>query len=342
MHSPNSVNSLQGSALVLVLPLDNSVTAGSSKSSKALQDVIAQLVKALTKDGQLDESSPLGKMLAKVMAALGKHGSGAENIAAALDKLIHQKLGDNFGAGADMASGGGGSGAGQSDLMAKVLNGLGKALLDDLLTKLGDGAKFSRDDMPILAKVAQFMDDNKAQFPRPDSGSWMKELKEDNFLDADETAKFRSALDLISQQFGQQQNDASPVDGGLGCLVGNTENSPVSLGDSDLDTQPVSNLNGNGDGNEGIAQALGELVERGVQSLLSGGGLGTPLNNSPQLQATPGGDPSKLDLGRLLGGLVEKGLEVSLKGNGLQDSAAQAAAQIINALLQGSNKQPVA
>lgn len=339
MHSPHGINS-QGSALVLVLPLDNSLAGGVGKSSKALLDVIAQLVKALTKHDQLDESSPLGKMLAKAMAASGKHGGGADDIAAALEKLIRQKLGDNFGASADIAPGGGGpsgsQGGGQSDLLSQVLNGLGKALLDDLLTKLSGGTKFSRDDMPILSKIAQFMDDNKAQFPPPDSGSWTKELKEDNFLDADETAKFRSALDLISQQFGQQQSDASPVDGGLGSLMSDTANSPASLGDLGVDTQ--ADIKGNGD--EGLGQVLGELLERGLQSALSGGGLGTPLSDSLKEQTQPGGDPSKLDLGRLLGGLIEKGLEATLKGNDLQDSAAQAAAQIINALLQGSNTQP--
>lgn len=338
MHSPNSVNSLQGSAVVFVLPLDNSMIAGVSKSSKMLQDVIAQLVKALTKDGQLDESSPLGKMLAKAMAANGKSGGDAEGIAAALDKLIHQKLGDNFGASAGIASGGSHD-VGLSDLMTQVLNGLGKALLDDLLTKLGDGTKFSRDDKSMLDKIGQFMDDNKAQFPPPNSGSWMKELKEDNFLDADETAKFRSALDIISQQFGKQQSDASSTDGGLGSFVSDTQDSPVSFGDSDVDTQPVSNTMGNG--NERLGQVLGELVERGLQSLLSGGGLGTPLSNSPQAETTPSGDTSTLDLGRLLGSLIEKGLEVSLQGNDLQSSAARTAAQIINTLLQGSNNQSV-
>lgn len=338
MQSANGVMLPLGLSMLSALSSGHGVASGgASKSSKALQDVIALLVKALSKDGQLDESSPLGKMLAKMMDAHGIHGRGPESIAAALDKLIHQKLGDNFGASADIASGGGtrllnggsagNDGAGKSDLMMQVLAGLGKALLDDLLTKQNDGATFSRDDMPLLKQVAQFMDDNKAQFPTPDSGSWMNELKEDNFLNDDETAMFRSALDLIGQQFGKQQSAASTNQGGLGSLVSDGGSSPVSLGDAGLASGPMGN------GNEDSLQSQPTLV---------GGGLGTPINDSSQGEATQGDLTLKLDLGLLPGGGVKVGLELSLQGHDLQSSAAQTAAQILNTLLQGGNNQAVA
>lgn len=374
MQSLNSVNSLPGSSMMFVLPLANSATGSTTQSSKALQDVIAQLVQALSKNGQLDESSPLGKMLAKAMAANGQSGGGIEEMKAALDKLIHEKLGANVGASADSGaaatdSGGGlgsgvnsasglgsNAGTGQSDLMTQVLNGLGKSVLDDLLTQQSNGATFSQDDMPMLEKIAQFMDDNKSRFAVPDSGSWANELKEDNFLDGSETAQFRSALDILGQQLGKQQSDASVAGGGLGSPVSDTASSSGALGDASA----ASGLgaNSSSDANQGLGQLLGELVDRGLQSVLSGSGLGAPVGNtSPATasssQASPadsaaGGNTASADLGQLLAGLIEKGLEASQQGNSgtagnpLSDSAAKTAALIVNALLQTTHTQAVA
>ncbi|MCF5639311.1 type III secretion system effector HrpZ [Pseudomonas syringae] len=360
MQALNSLTSLQTSASLFPVSLDSNVSSNTSTSSKELKAVIDQLVQALTKNGQLDDTSPLGKMLAKAMAADGKSGGSVADITAALDKLIHQKLGDNFGASAGIGAGSGvgsgtgsgvgdglsgGANAGQSALMNQVLNGLGKAMLDDLLTPSGEGGTtFSSDDMPTLEKVAQFMDDNKAQFPTRDGGSWMNELKEDNGLDAQETAQFRSALDVIGQQLGQQQGDASGVTsgGGLGSSVSDT-----SLGNPAIDANTGPAANDNVD----IGQLIGELIDRGLQSTASGGGLGTPVDNSTQPSAQPGatpaGNPSSQDLGQLLSGLLQRGLEATLQeagntGADLQSSAAQVAAQLINALLQSTNNQAVA
>ncbi|MBI6845282.1 harpin HrpZ family protein [Pseudomonas syringae] len=368
MQALNSISSLQTSASLFPVSLNSDVSANTSTSSKELKAVIDQLVQALTQSGQLDETSPLGKMLAKAMAADGKSANSIDDITASLDKLIHEKLGDNFGASAGIGAGGGGggvgggiggagsgsgvggglssdAGAGQSDLMSQVLNGLGKAVLDDLLTPSGEGGTtFSSDDMPTLEKVAQFMDDNKAQFPTRDGGSWMNELKEDNGLDAQETAQFRSALDVIGQQLGQQQGDASGVTsgGGLGSPV-----SDSSLGNPAIDanTGPAANGNASVD----VGQLIGQLIDRGLQSVSSGGGLGTPVDNSTQPAggtpaANPTGNVSNQDLGQLLSGLLQRGLEATLQDAGntgadLQSSAAQVAAQLINALLQGTNNQ---
>ncbi|WP_024643994.1 type III secretion system effector HrpZ [Pseudomonas syringae] len=358
MQALNSLTSLQTSASLFPVSLDSNLSSNTSTSSKELKAVIDQLVQALTKNGQLDETSPLGKMLAKAMAADGKSGGSVDDITAALDKLIHEKLGDNFGAsagiggGSGSGSGGGGlsggTGAGQSDLMNQVLNGLGKAMLDDLLKPSEDGGTtFSKDDMPILEKVAQFMDDNKAQFPTRDGGSWMNELKEDNGLDGQETAQFRSALDLIGQQLGQQQNEASGLGGGgggLGSPVSGGANSPASLGDPAIDanTGPASNGNGNVD----VGQLIGQLIDRGLQSATAGGGLGTPVDSSTQPASSTNGNLSNQDLGQLLSGLLQKGLEATIQdagnaGGNLQASAAQTAAQLINALLQGTHNQAV-
>jgi hypothetical protein len=364
MQALSNLLQTQTPASMLSVSLDSNVNSSASTSSKELKAVIDELVQALTKNGQLDDTSPLGKMLAKAMAADGKSGGSISDITAALDKLIHEKLGDNFGASAGIGAGSGsgsggdtgggnglsgGAGAGQSDLMNQVLNGLGKAMLDDLLTPSQDGGTtFSKDDMPMLEKVAQFMDDNKAQFPTRDGGSWMDELKEDNGLDGQETAQFRSALDLIGQQLGQQQSDASGLSGGgggLGSPVSDMAGSPSSLGDPEIDanTGPAANDSGNVD----IGQLIGQLIDRGLQAQAqaSGGGLGTPTDTSAQPGNTnTNGNLSNQDLGQLLGGLLQKGLEATLKdasgtGTDVQASAAQAAAQIINALLQSTQTQ---
>ncbi|KPZ11042.1 Type III helper protein HrpZ1 [Pseudomonas amygdali pv. ulmi] len=342
--SLNSSSTLQSPAMALVVIRPETETTGPSTSSRALQEVIAQLAQELTHNGQLDESSPLGKLLGKAMAASGKAGGGLEDIKAALDALIHEKLGDNFGASADNASD-----TGQPDLMTQVLNGLAKSMLNDLLTKQDDGTRFSDDDMPMLKKIAEFMDDNPAQFPKPDSGSWVNELKEDNFLDGDETAQFCSALDIIGQQLGSQQNAAGGLagdssGGGLGSPVSNTENSPGSLGDPliDANTGPASNSNSNGD----VGQLIGELIDRGLQSVLAGGGLGTPVSTA-NTALVPGGEQPNQDLGQLLGGLLQKGLEATLQdagqtGTGVQSSAAQVALLLVNMLLQSTKNQAAA
>ncbi|KFF85522.1 type III secretion system effector HrpZ [Pseudomonas syringae] len=335
MQSLSLNSSLQTSAMALV-PIR---PTGANTSSKALQDVIVQLAQELTRNGQLNESSPLGKLLAKSMAADGMAGGGIEDVIAALDKLIHEKLGDNFGAAADSLGG-----AGQPDLMTQVLNGLAKSMLDDLLTQQSNGTSFSNDDMPMLEKIAQFMDDNPTQFPAPDSGSWVNELKEDNFLDGDETAQFRAALDIIGQQLGNQQNDNGDFtagDGGLGSLGSFSADSSGPVGDPliDANTGPGSGANSTGD----VGQLIGELIDRDLQSVLPGGGLGTP---PVSLQAnTSLGSEQKLD--QLLGGLVRKSLEPTLMGAGqtgsdLQSSALQVANLLVNALLQSNRNQTAA
>jgi len=338
MQSLSLNSSLQSPTMALVLIRPEA--PAESTSSKALQDVIAQLAQDLTQNGQLDQSSPLGKMLAKVMEAMGTTGGGLEDIKAALDKLIHEKLGDNFGASADTFGAGNSSGAGQSDLMTQVLNGLAKSALDELLSQQGNGTSFSKDDMPMLEKIAQFMDDNPAAFPAPDSGSWTKELTEDNFLDANETAQFRSALDVIGQQLASQPNEAS---GGSG-LGG----SSISRENQDVDPASYFTPDPQKAENTSLGQLVGEMVDRGLESMLSGGGLGTPSPVAQPLN-TSGSNNSGVDLGQLLGGLFEKGLEASLAGSvttnasgDVKKGAELIAAAIVETLLQSRQSQAVA
>lgn len=340
----NTANSLLGARIGAVIPTG---AMGNTQGPQSLKDVIEKLAQTLMPSGgHLDRSSPLGNIVGKQMekmfpiAILG--GGSQDMVKAALGEVIKEKLGDNFGAAADQGLG---AGFGQRDLMSQVLNGLGKSLLDDLLGKQGEGAKFSSGDMPLLEKIAHFMDHNPSKFPVPDSGSWNNELKEDNYLDGKETGAFRAALDVLGSQMGQQQHALGSGDWGLG----------LPPGSSSLVANPEDGQGGPSFGNvtQDLGQLVGNLLQRGISASL-GGGLGTPINEAMQ-PANGYGNNNNQNLGALLGGLIEKGLEASLvDGSGgsgagmhphshfalqdLQCSAAQAASSIVAALLGvGSN-----
>jgi hypothetical protein len=318
---------------------------GGDKTPQSLKDVIDQLAQALTKGGHLDKESPLGQMVGKQMEKnnplASLIGGNPDMIKAALGDLIKDKLGDNFGAAADAGQ----AGAGAPDLMSQTLNGLAKASLDDLLTKQGEGTTFSKGDMPLLEKIAEFMDQRTAQdpqkFPAPDSGSWKNELKEDSFLDGKETAAFRSALDSLGTQLGQQQNGVGDAGGGAGL------NNPVSsLSPTDPSGGAAQTPNS---ATQDLGQLLGDLLQKGVNASV-GGGLGTPMNDASQ----SGGATNSVtqDLGQLLSGLIKKGLEAEQNGAGVngaggqpnpfaqhdqQNMLVQAASALVSALVGGGN-----
>lgn len=241
-----------------------------TQSKPSLEDVIKQLLQELTKSGSLDESSPLGKMLAQHMQEKGIQGSGPEDLKKGLESLISDKLGPNFGA-ADSAGLNGGS---QQDLMSKVLNGLGKSYLDDLLSKQGEGTTFSQSDMPMLEKIAEFMDKFPKDFPPPDSGSWKNELKEDNYLSEKETGDFRAALDKLGSQLQANASEGSQGlgQGGGGGGLGD----PAGLGNQ---SSPGGVQGGSVDE---LAKLLSALIEKGLEATLAEGGNGGVGNGQPQ------------------------------------------------------------
>jgi hypothetical protein len=350
MLSLNALNPLQNASVGTVVP---AVGISGQEGPQSLKSVIAEIALALTKDGHLDQDSPLGKMVGKQMekmyplASLG--GGTPDMITAALGEVIKDKLGNNFGAAAEFGLGGG-AGYGKPDLMSQVLNGLGKASLDDLLLKQGDGSKFSTGDMPLLNQVAQFMDQNTSKFPAPDSGSWKNELKEDNLLDKKETGAFRAALDMLGNQLGQQQNGSGAEGGGIG--------SPLS------NNNLIANPSGGQSGNvtQSLGQLLGDLLQQGLEKKLGigggsylGGGQGGLLLNNTNAPGNSGNSVSQ-DLGQLLGGLIKDGLQANHTGNevvnssggqnqlfakhDLASSLAQYASAIVSALLGVSNSRP--
>ncbi|WLG46815.1 type III secretion protein HrpZ [Pseudomonas sp. FP1740] len=343
-----SLNPLQSAPVGAVVSI---VGVGGQEGPQSLKSVIAEIALALTKDGHLDQDSPLGKMVGKQMETMyplaSLDGGTPEMIKAALGEVIKDKLGDNFGAAAEFGLGGS-SGYGKPDLMSQVLNGLGKASLDDLLCKQGDGSKFSSSDMPLLDQVAQFMDQNSSKFPVPDSGSWKNELKEDNLLNNKETGVFRAALEMLGNQLGQQQNGSGT--GGYGI-------------DSPLSNNLIANPYGGQGGNlaQSLGQLLGDLLQQGLEKNQGsggggggnfGGGQGRLLLNNAIVPGNSGNSLSR-DLGQLLGGLITDGLQANhasnevASGSGVQNqlfakhdlasSLAQYASALTSALLGVSN-----
>jgi hypothetical protein len=268
----------------------------STQGNQSLKNVIEKLIQELTQKGSLDESSPLGKMLANHMQEKGIQNTGPDSLKEGLESLISDKLGPNFGAAESFGLGGG-----QQDLMSKVLNGLAKSSLDDLLTKQGEGTQFSQSDMPMLEKIAEFMDKFPKDFPPPDSGSWKNELKEDNYLSGSETEAFRAALDKLGGQL--DANAAGGAQGqpqeGLGAAQG--LGSPNSQGNSNS-VSPSSNSV------QDLETLLMDLIKKGIQATLAG--------NTGSTSNSPGNGQQTLD-----------------------SSAAQTAESLITALLQGGGGQ---
>lgn len=198
----NSVVGMATSAAGMSVNSDMPFNKNSSLSGVApsLTGVVTDLANSLMSGGKPDLNSPLGKM---VQAKLSENkGLGQLELAAnpekalknALMDIVKDKMGSNFIADAGHRD--------SKDLMNQVMSGLGKSALNDALRPKGDGTTFAKEDKPLLQQVADYMDKNKATFGAPDAGSWSKELDEDNYLSRGETAKFKQALEQVSQQMG--------------------------------------------------------------------------------------------------------------------------------------------
>lgn len=293
------LNPLSGANALLKMggAIPASVTSVASESINSMKGVVDKLSSSLMSGGHLNTDSPLGKMVEQqlkkenpFMALAGGKGGEENAVKKALGDLIKDKLGSNFGASAD--AGIGGKGQGGQDLMSQTLQGLGKSSLDNALKDKGDGSTFDKADKPILQQVANFMDQNKAEFGAPDSGSWSKELDEgggkDNFLDKGETSKFRAALEQISQQMGAgdgasgaQGAQSSQGNGGLGSLQQEpSANDSSSTGEKPNDlAQLLGSSNPMDIFKQGLEMGLGIASGKGAE-----GGANQQSGLSPQLQ----------------------------------------------------------
>lgn len=65
------------------------------------------------------------------------------------------------------------------------------------------GATIPPELKPVLSKVAQYMD-NDTKYPKPDSGSWVNEVREDNLLNIMDATNFQDAMTRILGQADKQ------------------------------------------------------------------------------------------------------------------------------------------
>lgn len=235
--------------------VSSSKNTGSSNASPSLSGVITELANSLMSGGKADLNSPLGNMVNDKLSQNG--GLGLMSLAAnpqetlknALMDVVKDKMGSNFIANAGSRD--------SKDLMAEVASGLGQSALNNALQPKGDGTTFSKADKPLLQQVADYMDKNMATFGAPDSGSWSKELDEDNYLTSGETAKFKQALEQVSQHMagGPNRTDYPNNERMMGGGQGGFGSSPApSSGTSEID-QLRQMLNSNA-GMEAFQQGL--------------------------------------------------------------------------------------
>lgn len=264
--------------------------SGGAQNPKTLDGVISKLAESLTQGGHFDENSPLGKMVAEHLpkTPFGNAMATPDSIKTAVGDLLKDKLGENFGAASNLGAsgsvkGGGDPEGGSGDLMSQAVNGLSKASMDGALKSDGDGSTFSDADKPMLQEVADYMDKHSSTYGTPDSGSWSKELKEDNYLDKDETAKFRGALDEVSQKIGQGDSgtgEQTSLQNPLGASTGGGDSSLNTLGGDD----GSGAVDGGSQPNQFAQQSTGssalDIFKQGLQMGLgiSGGGGGGASN----------------------------------------------------------------
>lgn len=230
--------------------------ADSSKVSPSLSGVVTELANSLMPGGKVDLSSPLGKMVHdklsenKGMGLMGLAANPQETLKNAMMDIVKDKMGSNFIANAGSRD--------SQDLMGQVVSGLGQSALNNALQPKGDGTTFSKEDKPLLQQVADYMDKNKAAFGAPDSGSWSKELDEDNYLSKGETAKFKQALEQVSQHMtgGSNRTDYPGSERMMGGGQGGFGSSPaLSTGGASEIDQLRQMLNSN-EGMEAFQQGL--------------------------------------------------------------------------------------
>ncbi|WP_434698142.1 hypothetical protein [Pseudomonas sp. D1-1] len=233
-----------------ISPLKNT---GSSNASPSLSGVVSQLANSMMSGGKPDFDSPLGKMVKDKlsekggMGLMGMASNPQETLKNALMDVVKDKMGSNFIANA--------GGRDSKDLMGQVVGGLAQSALNNALERKGDGTTFSKADKPLLQQVADYMDKNKATFGAPDSGSWSKELDEDNYLSTGETAKFKQAIEQVAQHTGgsgSRTDYPGVTAGGQGGL--GSSPAPTSGGMSDI--EQVRQMIKGSEGMEGFQQGL--------------------------------------------------------------------------------------
>lgn len=251
-------------------------STGSSKPSPSLSGVVSDLANSVMLGDKLDARTPLGKMVREKLSedkgmGLMSGRNPQETVKNALMDIVKDKMGSNFIAGA--------GGRDSKELMNEVMGGLGQSALNNALKPKGDGSTFDSADKPLLQQVADYMDKNKAEFGAPHkTGSWSKELDEDNYLNKGETAKFKQALEQVSQQLGagSSRTDYPGAEKMMGGAQGGLGSSPSSSSGEMTELERLRQMLNSGDGmnvfKEGLQMGLGIASGAQANPLMSQGG----------------------------------------------------------------------
>lgn len=159
-------------------------------NSSAIKSVASPVVGAVTKD---IKSLSLGDFMSNISAKLDQllnDVSTAYNVPVQNSNFENPTL---FGPG---TSGG--------EVLDKSLKNL---LIRDPQTK---GAFLNPDKKAELNTVAKFMDEHPDKFPPPPSGSWSKEIRNNNFLNESQVSEFKEAMGMIKDVGVPSGHSAEP------------------------------------------------------------------------------------------------------------------------------------
>lgn len=236
----------------------NQAAGGQGSSGMSEQKPAAGSVKDMSPDDLL-------KLLSQL---LGGSTGGAGSAGA----------GNGFGGGNGGMGGGGAAGGagGGSDALSSLLGGLAEQKLGSLLEPAkGDsgGATFNPDDKALLQEVANFMDQHSDKFEKPHDASgnvksWSDELNEkgkdgkaDNFLNSDETSKFKDAIAMIGQAAGSGTAPASGMLANSAIPISPDQGSGSGSGGGGFGGGAVGGSGGFGGGNGTVTMGLDDLLK---------------------------------------------------------------------------------
>jgi hypothetical protein len=135
------------------------------------------------------------------------------------------------------------------------------------------GATFNPDDKALLQEVANFMDQHSDKFEKPHDASgnvksWSDELNEkgkdgkaDNFLNSDETSKFKDAIAMIGQAAGSGTAPASGMLANSAIPISPDQGSGSGSGGGGFGGGAVGGSGGFGGGNGTVTMGLDDLLK---------------------------------------------------------------------------------
>lgn len=97
------------------------------------------------------------------------------------------------------------------------------------------GANFSPELKQALSKVAVLMDNDPKAYPKPDAGSWVNEVNEDNYLNLQEATHFQDAISRVLGKANDGWNSDEVSRMGQGLLKIDPSTGKASFDEKDRD-----------------------------------------------------------------------------------------------------------